>query len=510
VENFLKFIVSKYKKINNKIIKYKKSFLKSIHHLRKRKEFEDNILLLKRLLDKSYLKTKNYFFISYRFINFKILPKILKFTEKYNNKLINEEGSEFWSVLSTSQKWGSRIIWTLVGVTGFGVVYVSFASIDETIQSAGKLEPKGTTIDVKVPLGGVIKKILVEEGESVIKNQRLLRLDTTAAKSKLEALDRVKSQINADNLLSKIQLGEEINIDNLTENQRIKLNSLQNEYESRIKASRSAVFQIEFQEESLIQRIKAQKEVLRIREDILEKLSEVTEIGGLSKIQFAKEKQEVIQLRAQLISSEAELNRLRAALDESKNKLKNTIAASKVDFSTKIEENNKQVAQIQNQINETKLTLDYQEIKSPVDGIVFDLQPAAPGFVVNSNFPILKIVPIDDLVARVFIPNQNIAFLKKGQKVKIRLDAYPYNEFGELEGEVESIGSDVLEPDEKYQFFRFPVTVKLNDPFLKHKGKELPLITGMSLSANIVLRQRPIISIFTERILPFWDSLEQI
>ena len=104
-------------------------------------------------------------------------------------------------------------------------------------------------------------------------------------------------------------------------------------------------------------------------------------------------------------------------------------------------------------MNETMLTLVYQEIKSPVDGIVFDLQPAAPGFVVNSNFPILKIVPIDDLVARVFIPNQNIAFLKKGQKVKIRLDAYPYNEFGELEGEVESIGSDVLEPDEKYQFF---------------------------------------------------------
>ncbi len=510
MENYSKFIISKFKKVNNKLINLRGSFLKSFYHLRKRKEIELNIILLKKLLNKSYLKTKKYFLISFRFINFKIVPKILNFTEKYNNRLINEEGSEFWSVLSTSQKWGSRIIWTLVGVTGFGIIYVSFASIDETIQSTGKLEPKGTTIDVKVPLGGVIKKILVKEGESVIKNQRLLRLDTTAAKSKLEALDRVKSQINADNLLSKIQLGEEINIDNLTENQRIKLNSLQNEYESRIKASRSAVVQIEFQEESLLERIKAQKEVLRIREDILAKLSEVTEIGGLSKIQFAKEKQEVIQLRAQLISSESELSRLRAALDESKSKLRNTIAASKVDFSTKIEENNKQVAQIENQINETKLTLDYQEIKSPVDGIVFDLQPAAPGFVVNSNFPILKIVPIDDLVARVFIPNQNIAFLKKGQKVKIRLDAYPYNEFGELEGEVESIGSDVLEPDEKYQFFRFPVTVKLNDSFLKHKGKELPLITGMSLSANIVLRQRPIISIFTERILPFWDSLEQI
>ena len=108
--------------------------------------------------------------------------------------------------MSTSQKWGSRIIWTLVGITSFGIIYISFASIDETIQSNGKLEPKGTTIDVKVPMGGVIKKILVKEGELVKKDQILLELDTTAAISKLEALDRVKAQINADSLLSKIQL----------------------------------------------------------------------------------------------------------------------------------------------------------------------------------------------------------------------------------------------------------------------------------------------------------------
>jgi len=95
-------------------------------------------------------------------------------------------------------------------------------------------------------------------------------------------------------------------------------------------------------------------------------------------------------------------------------------------------------------------------------------------------------------------------------KVKIRVDAYPYNEFGEIDGKIESIGSDVLEPNEEYNFYRFPVTIKMDKPFLLHKSKELPLITGMSVSVNIVLRQRPVISLFTERILPFWSGLEQL
>ena len=190
--------------------------------------------------------------------------------------------------------------------------------------------------------------------------------------------------------------------------------------------------------------------------------------------------------------------------------MKNTIAATNIDFSTKIEENVKQIAQIEKQISEAQLTLDYQLIKSPVDGLVFDLQAEAPGYVVNTNLPILKIVPVDDLVARIFISNKDIAFIKPKQSVKIRVDAYPYNEYGELEGEIVSIGSDVLEPNERYNFYRFPLTVNLKEPYIVKKGRKLPLITGMSLTSNIVLRRRPLISIFTERILPFWDSLEKL
>ncbi len=500
---------SKIKKVFNSNFKFKDKLFSKIKSFEIKKKFRSKLEIYSKL-DISEISQKIQEKKIYKKIVFDVYPNLKNGTQKIINLLVREEGSEFWSTLAPSQKWSSRLIITFVGVSSFGIIWSFFTMIDDTVQVQGKLEPKGTTIEVKVPLGGVIKRIIVEEGDIVKNEELLLELDTTAAKSKLKALNIIKSQIEADILVSKIQLGEDIATNQLTDNQKLKLKSLQNEYESRINASKNAVEQAAYRKDSNIEQLKTLKEVLKIREQVLKDLKNLTEIGGLSKIKYLKEKQEILELRGRLIDKQKQIKSSNSLLKESENKLSNTIAATKIDSANKIEENEKQLAQIKNQINEQNLTLSYQEIKSPLNGIVFDLQPAAPGYVVNTNIPILKIVPIDDLVARVFVSNRDIAFLKKEQPVKIRIDAYPYNEFGEIDGKIESIGSDVLEPDSNYNFYRFPITIKLKEPFIMHKNKELNLKTGMSLTANIVLRKRPVLSLFTERILPFWNGLEEL
>ena len=507
IKNYLRKSNDKFKKfISSRNIPKIKNF--------KYKEFLINSKKKLFKLSSDFSEIKNFnskeFLVNSKRKLFKLTSNYQNYTEKFIANLVKEEGSEIWSGLSQSQKWSGRLIWTFVGVTAFSAAWSFFTLIDDTIQVQGKIEPKGTTIEVKVPLGGVIKKIAVTEGEIVENDQILLELDTTAARSKLKALQIVQSQIKADILLSRMQLGDEIEVMNLTPNQKIKLRSLKSEYDSRINAARNSVEQATIRLNTNVEQIKTLKEVLIIREEVLNNLKELSEIGGLSKVKYLKEQQEVIQLKGRLVNSENELKASTSILNEAKNKLSNTVAATKIDSATKIEENEKQLAQIQNQINEAILTLSYQEINSPVRGIVFDLQPAAPGYVVDTQFPILKIVPIDELVARVFVSNRDIAFLKKGQLVKVRVDAYPYNEFGEIQGEIQSIGSDVLEPDQTFNFYRFPVTIKFENSYIIHKKRKLPLRTGMSLSANIVLRQRPVISLFTERILPFWSGLEQL
>ena len=464
--------------------------------------------MLKKYKQSSIKIAKKYAKSSFYWLKNIASPKVHKFGERIVEKITSDKDSNNWSNLKSSRKWNKSIIWSLVSVAGFGIVWSIFAKIDETVQAVGKIEPLGSTLDVKVPMGGVIKKVLVKEGLLVDKNQVLLELDTTAVMSKLKALKQVKSQTIADNLLSRGQLGQKIDDSILCENQKLRLKSLQEEYNSRINASRDGVTQALYQLESAKVKHLSVKDTLEIRKTILTDLEPLVQSGAISRIKYLKEKQEVIQLQGQYDSSLSDLKKAEAAFDEANNRLINTFASSKIDFSTKIEENSKQIAQLDNQISDASLTLSYQAIKSPATGYIFDLQATTPGFVVDNNLPILKVVPVDEIVARILVSNQQIGFIKKNQLVSLRIDANPYNEFGEVKGTIESIGSDVLEPDDKYQFFRFPVTVKLDQPYVEHKGNKLKIFSGMSVQANIILRQRPVISIFTEQVLPFWDSLK--
>lgn len=445
-----------------------------------------------------------------RWVKHEVAPRLHRTGEAVVAVLTREQGRSEWTALTPSRRWSGTIIWTLVSVAGFGLVWASFARIDETVQATGKLEPIGSTLDVKAPMGGVIKAILVKDGEIVDKNQVLIEMDPTAARARLEALMQVRDRTLADVQLSRGQLGVNVDRAMLSANQRLRLDSLRSEYSSRIKASQSSVDQAKYQLSSVQEQLQGKEKALQIRERILSDITPLAKEGAMARSQYLKELQEVELLRSEVKSLQANSLRAKEGVEEAVSKLRNTKSLSVIDFSTKIEESEKQLAQLSNQISETEVTLRYQNLRAPARGVVFDLQPSAPGYVVNNELPVLKIVPIDSLVARVYISNQQIGFIKQGQEVKIRVDAYPYNEFGELGGRIESIGSDALEPDEKFNYYRFPVTVSLDSNTLNRNGRKLPLLTGMSVSANIILRQRPVIAIFTERILPFWNSLENL
>lgn len=122
----------------------------------------------------------------------------------------------------------------------------------------------------------------------------------------------------------------------------------------------------------------------------------------------------------------------------------------------------------------------------------------------------MKIVPRDNLVARVFITNRDIGFVHARMPVDVRIDAFPYSEFGDVKGTLAEIGSDALAPDETYKFFRFPATIQMDRQTLKVRGRDVSLQSGMSVTANIKIRQRPVISILTDLFMPAFDSLKTV
>ncbi|MGK7956495.1 MAG: HlyD family efflux transporter periplasmic adaptor subunit [Crocosphaera sp.] len=303
------------------------------------------------------------------------------------------------------------------------------------------------------------------------------------------------------------------------------------------------------------QAIAEAEKALEIEESILDDIAPLAEEGGVARLQVERQRQTIAERRQQLTEQRSngtiehdrqkqqvqdrlkeierfteEEKRIEIAISQAQARLLNTIKLTEKDLRDKVSdnneriadidsqlnktivENNKRIAELGSQISRTNVTLKYQEIKAPVGGTVFDLN-AGPGYVPppNQTEPLLRIVPDDNLIAEVNITNQDIGFVRVGQKVDVRIDSFPFSEFGDIKGEVVSIGSDALEPDQIHQFYRFPAKVELDQQYLQTADREIDLQSGMSVTANIKVREnRTVLSLITELFNKKVESLKQV
>ena len=149
---------------------------------------------------------------------------------------------------------------------------------------------------------------------------------------------------------------------------------------------------------------------------------------------------------------------------------------------------------------------------------MFDLR-VSPGNLVerNENRPLLQLIPQDNLQAKVYIPNDAIGFIQAKQRADVSLTSFRASDYGFLQASVLRIGSDALPADEQQQVLGtdseglyFPAILKLSQQYLKVGTREIPLQPGMSLTADIHLRNRRFISAITDTLDDKRRSLERL
>jgi hemolysin D len=464
------------------------------------------------------------------------------------------------TTLEQSNHWSRAIAWTIMGATTLTVAWAAVFQIDESVPATGKLEPEGAVKEIQAPVGGVVKETLVKDGQRVKRGDVLVRFDTTAAAAQVAAQTKIrealieeiafyKSQLQgspagggelatlvkgreaiaAENELLRAQLsGSGAGLQNL---QQQRLNAYNQERNSRINAAQLEAEQARSKlDQTGVQLVNA-RETLAINQKIFDRMQNLVDhdkgIGtAISMVQYDKQHQEVLRARAQVEQLEQEQQRLNFAIDQAEQKVDNTTAQTDAETLAKISsndksladtdsqaakvilENQKRIAEIDSQISKDKLTLQYQELRAPVDGTIFDLKAGTPGYVANSTTPVMKIVPQDTLVAKVFIANKDIGFVKPSMQADVRFESFPYQEFGDVAGELSWIGSDALPPEQIRPYYHYPAKIKLNKQFLTAQGKDLPLQAGMAINTQVKIRKRTILSIFTEPFLRQWDAMK--
>ncbi|MEP0919929.1 HlyD family efflux transporter periplasmic adaptor subunit [Leptolyngbya sp. DQ-M1] len=466
--------------------------------------------------------------------------------------------------LRQSSVWSRAIAWGIVGVTSITVVWASVSQIEEAIPATGKLAPQGAVKDVQAPVNGLVTEVYVKDGQRVKQGDLLLKLDPTSAKAQASSLQKIRAalqqetafyrnQLNgaaqaqaipnipadmlsltknraaiaAENRLYRSQLtggqGASLNAE-----EQLRLSSRQTELSSRLASDRLEAKQVEQQFYQTQTKLANAHAMLGINQKILNDLKPLVEVGGIARLQFLKQQQDVSTRQAEVDQLAQEQTRLALAIDQAKEKLRNTAALSQEDLLAKITNNEKsladidsqitkailedekRLAEVESQLSQAQLTLKYQELRAPIAGTVFDLKPKGSGFVSTSSEPLLKIVPGESLIAEVYITNKDIGFVREGMEADIRIDSFPFHEFGDIKGTLIWVGSDALPPDQIRQYYHFPAKIRLNRQHLLANNRALPLQSGMSVNTNIKLRKRTVLSIFTDMFMKNIDSLKFI
>jgi multidrug efflux pump subunit AcrA (membrane-fusion protein) len=353
--------------------------------------------------------------------------------------------------------------------------------------------------------------------------------------SELPSLIQSREGLLAENQFYQAQIDGNPRGANLSLEQRQRMRYATAELNSRVASAQSEIEQLRKQLDQNESQLDNAKDRLKIEQNILNDLTTLVKEGGFSRIQYTKQQSEVGTRRAEVQQLTDEKLRLELDISQAREQLENTKALTKKELTDLIAANNKQIydinsrldslkrqlretvlanekqiAEIDSKLKQAQLTLTYQELRAPVSGKVFDLKPSAPGFVASTTEPILKIVPDDALVAKVYITNKDIGFVKEGMPVDVRIDSFPFSEFGDVKGKLTWIGDDALPPDQIRPFYSFPAKVKLNQQSLQVNERNVLLQSGMSVSVNIQVRKRKVISIFTDLFTSKTDSLKTV
>jgi len=407
-------------------------------------------------------------------------------------------------LLKKTRRNSSVLVWTLVGVTGFSVLWAFLAPLPETVAVQGKLQPSSAVQNIEAPMGGVVKQVLVQEGQSVGEGDLLIRFDARKAQASLDSALAKRKSIENQLAIGQALVGD-IPPTELTLNQGELLSKRRQEFEQKNKANGEALARSQA-------RLSGLRQALSAAETIADRYESLMEVGAASELRVLEGRTKAETLRSDVEAEEREYSRLLSI---------RTADASRQEAQRRreIEDLLRLISDLDREIHQAKVVLSDIDIKAPVSGLIFDLSVQRGSVIQPSteDKPLLKLIPQDELLAKVYIPNSAIGFIQPGQRADISLNSFNAGDYGFLPATVKRVGSDALTPDEQQQVLGknvnglyFPATLQLSRQTLAVGASTIKLQPGMSLTADLHLRTRRFISAITDLLEDKRRSLERM
>tara|TARA_R110002073_G_scaffold150644_1_gene304795 strand:+ start:758 stop:2071 length:1314 start_codon:yes stop_codon:yes gene_type:complete len=418
--------------------------------------------------------------------------------------------------LAKTNLWGAIVI--IFGFFGF-MLWSVFTPLDSAVVAQGVIKVSSEKKKVQHFEGGIVKNILVKDGDYVNADQVLLILDETFAGADHQILytQYQELQVRESLLLAQRDLVEELvfppyilaNIENNTwlANQVVSAKTLfqisRNSLLNRQQIIDSQIKQINEQKTGLGLELKSKNEQLSFMADEIASWGKLLEQKYVNKLRYLEVKGDYAELQGEVIKIESEVNGSVTRVEElelEKNRLahvfRETAANELVDIQYQLKDLTKRIESASN-------VLGRIDIKAPVSGKVVGLNVYTLGAVIKSGDTILEIVPQEDeLIVGVKISPIDIDKVVVNLPARIRMSSYKQHEFPEFSGIVESVSADVFQDDQTLESFytariKIPVSVMQSLPQDQiHPGMpaDVMIVTGKSSPAQYLLE--PLLNAF--------------
>jgi HlyD family secretion protein len=440
-------------------------------------------------------------------------------------------------VMHQTYFWSRAILWIIVATIILSVVWACFAKMDEVIHAHGKLEPRGSVQDVQSPVGGVIEEVMVKEGNAVTAGQPLLRLDRKVAEVEVNSLTGQLQSLQSERdfydavLSGRPQAAPPEGLPSAVANLAKDHAALVAEdklFRAIIDSSSIDGVLNADQQARLGSEVRNYQEKLNAISQQLEQAREIGKRTGDIWTRFRGLADKKVASEVETMAKEVEHIQALAKVKDLEGQEENLATQFRMDARTRLGENTKRLAQTEAELGRAKLanlqrlaevesrlaaakeSLTYHTIDSPANGVVFELISSTPGTVVGAKDIVLKIVPSEELIAKVDITNRDIGFVRTGMPAEVEIESFPKLEFGYIDGEMFFVGSDAIPPNEVNPQYTFPAKVSLARQHLVVGGKEIRLQSGMSVNVNLKVRDRRVINFFLDSLIGPIDRMREV
>ena len=404
----------------------------------------------------------------------------------------------------------SRIfLWTIVGLFCWVLVWASFSEVDERVRGMGQVMPSSDVQVVQSLEGGILSEILVSAGDRVGKDQVLLRIDDVQFASEGRGIEaqmtglqakRARLRAEASGKLFVISADLEKKYPDVAANEKKLYISRQGELEIALGIIRDEVREAE----ANLSEVKAGISRLAKSKKLLERQLKITdslvEKKAVPEIESLKLERELNEVSGTLSGAYQSRQSLEARLSAARQKENGKLGAFKSQALGELNEVESRFASVRESLTSVSDKVRRAELKSPVDGIIQKLYVKTVGGVIQPAQKLVEIVPIaDDLMIRAKIAPADVAFLKPGQDVKVKITAYDSQIYGSLNGKLERIGANTVEDGQGNIFFEIDVRTDKN--YLGTEDKPLPISSGMVSETEVITGKRTILTYLMKPVL---------